>query len=160
MKARGNFLVRLYRPDETKYHPEGEWVAFGVTLRREGPEDNWAYAGTDEVLAQNDPEKTKAEMDARLVFGSHTGKTGGDLIGRFVEAGLFEGYGTVWGTGACGWQKGSLFAPQTHTARVWALSPQTYEGSLTGMAGRPIQEAKRAYDDLLEAKAAASAAAG
>lgn len=163
MKAVGKFLVHLSDPDLEKYHPEGTWRVCVAG------NDEAAYAkhfaGDKQSIEQLSPVEdelfsTAAKASASfeqvwLEFTSHTGGTGGRLLGYFVADRLFEGEGQVWGAGHTGWQAGSLFAPGTHTARVWAISPQTYVGSLPGVAGKPIQEAKAAYEALQPEQAVA-----
>lgn len=157
MKTIGKFLVYVSDPDLEKYHPEGTWrvcaaghneaaYAAGVSSGIYPPREELSPIGA-ELFSTADRAMQNLEP-VWLEFVSHTGGTGGRLYGCFVAERLFEGEGLVWGAGHTGWQAGSLFAPGTHTAHVWAISPQTYAGSLPGMKGKPIQEAKLAYEKL------------
>lgn len=133
MKAKGSFLCVFRNQNTEQYHPEGDW-----SFTPEGGEPLFST------------EKIQKYSPGVFSWNSATGKSGGSLKGMIVAPGVFEGTGEVYGAGHTGWQAGSLFAPGIHPVSVYAISPQTYCGSLPGMDGKSIQEAKAAYERLFE----------
>lgn len=137
MKAIGKFVAILRTRNNKNPQPEGHWEACLMA-------DETSIVIADEVKDEDDV----CYMNGVLQFASNTGKTGGTLHGCFIAPNVFVGQGKVWGCGACHWQEGGLFAPSTANVTLFAISPQSYCGSLPNMAGQPIQTAKAVYDTL------------